>query len=136
MHAKFTAEMIRNIREQFNMHKGNPETAILVHYECPADVVKEADFVGSTSGMIKYIKEHPKLKKVYLGTECEMTANLQAEFPNVEFVKTCMIFCQHMQKINLSKIVHCLEKEENEVTVPEEVRIRALKAIERMLAIN
>ena len=136
VHAQITAEMIRNIRHDFKLSREDPTTAVLVHWECHPDVLKEADFHGSTSAMIKYLYSHPELKRVYLGTECEMTANMQNEFPQIEFVRTCAIACQHMGKITLHKILHALETEQPEVTVPEEIRIRALRSIKRMLAIN
>ena len=86
--------------------------------------------------MIQYIIEHPNLKRVYLGTECEMTANLQNEFPQIDFVRTCAIACRHMAKITLDKILKALEEEKPEVVVPEEIRVKALKSIQRMLEIS
>ncbi len=136
VHAQITAEMIRNIRHDFSLSPEDKSTAVLVHWECHPDVLKEADFHGSTSAMIKYLYSHPELKRVYLGTECEMTANMQNEFPQIEFVRTCAIACQHMGKITLHKILKALETEQPEVTVPEEIRVRALGSIKRMLAIN
>ena len=85
--------------------------------------------------MIGYIKEHTELERVYLGTECEMTANLQNEFPQIEFVRTCAIACQHMAKITLDKILKALEEEQPEINLPEDVRVKAYRSIERMLAI-
>lgn len=136
VHEQFTAQMIRDIRTQYNIAKGNPETAILVHWECSPEVIKESDFHGSTSQMGKYLKDHPELKRVYLATECEMAANLEMEFPTIEFVKTCNIFCQHMRKITLDKILYSLEHEVFEVTVDPTIAAKAKQAIDRMLAIN
>ncbi|HLC97322.1 MAG TPA: quinolinate synthase [Candidatus Nanoarchaeia archaeon] len=141
VHEKISLEMVQNIRVQYQLPKHqpgetNPETAVLVHWECLPEVRKEADFCGSTSHMIRYVREHPSLQRVYLGTECEMAANLQNEFPQIDFVRTCAIACQHMAKITLDKIVQCLEAEQPEVLVPEEIRIRALKPIARMLQIK
>ncbi len=144
VHEKISLEMVRNIRKQFGLARHDaydremdkPITAVLVHWECLPEVRQEADFCGSTSQMIKYVKEHPTLKRVYLGTECEMSANLQNEFPQIDFVRTCAIACQHMAKITLDKMLTALETEQPEVTVPEEIRLRALKPIERMLRIR
>ncbi|MDP3639957.1 MAG: quinolinate synthase [Nanoarchaeota archaeon] len=141
VHEKISLEMVQNIRDQYHLPKHQPgktlpETAVLVHWECLPEVRKEADLCGSTSQMIRYVREHPSLQRVYLGTECEMAANLQNEFPQIDFVRTCAIACQHMAKITLDKIVKCLETEQPEVTVPEEIRRRALKPIERMLQIK
>lgn len=135
VHEQITADMIRNIRNMHHLKKGDPQTAVLVHWECKNEVLQEADFYGSTSQMRRHIVEHPQLKRVYLGTECEMTANLQHEFPHVEFVKSCAVFCKHMRKITIEKMVQALEKESPEIIVPEHIRLQAKKSIERMLAI-
>lgn len=135
VHEQFKPEHIQQIREQYNIPKGSEEAAVLVHWECPPDVVAEADYCGSTSQMAQYIVEHPALKRVYLATECEMAANLASEFPSVEFVRSCSIYCQHMRKITLEKILYSLEHEVYEVDVDPQVAQRAKKAIDRMLAI-
>ncbi len=135
VHEKLTVADIRRIRREHDIPRGSASAAVLVHWECPPDVLKEADFYGSTSQMIRYIRNHPELERVYLGTECEMSANLANEFPSVEFVRTCQIYCQHMRKITLDKIRFSLENEVHEVTVPEDIRRRALVPIERMLAV-
>ncbi len=136
VHEKFTAALIRQIRKQYGLSKGAPDTAVLAHWECPAEVLEEADFYGSTSQMADYIRRHPALKRVYLATECEMAANLALEFPQVEFVRTCQVFCQHMRKITLEKILFSLEHDVYQIQVPPEVARRARAAIERMLAIG
>jgi quinolinate synthase len=135
VHEKFTPELIREIRAHHELEKGNPETAVLVHWECSSNVLEEADFYGSTSEMAQYIRDHPELKRVFLGTECEMSANLASEFPNVEFARSCQNFCQHMQKITLEKILYSLENEVFEVNVDEQIAKKALTSIERMLKI-
>ncbi len=136
VHEKFTAQMLRSIREQYNIPKHSEDSAILVHWECKPEVLEECDFYGSTTQMSIYIADHPKLKRVYLATECEMVANLELEYPNIEFVRSCSSFCEHMRLITLEKILRSLEEEVFEVTVPEDVANRARKAIDRMLAIS
>ncbi len=135
VHEQITAEMVQAIRKQYGLFREDSATAVLVHWECRPEVLAEADFHGSTSAMIKYIKDHPLLQRVYLGTECEMTANLQNEFLGIEFVRTCALACQHMAKITLDKILDALTREAPEVQVPEHIRLRALHSIERMLEI-
>jgi len=138
VHEKFTLEMLLDIREQYSIPKGRPGRAILAHWECPPKVLEEADFYGSTSQMANYIsKNSPEL--VFLATECEMSANLEGEFPQTEFVRTCQIFCSHMGQITLDGILSALETEDpikHEVTVDPKVRMRALKPIQRMLALS
>lgn len=138
VHDKFTMEDIRMIREQYNIPKGHPKKAVLVHWECQPDVVKEADFCGSTTQMANYIKEK-KPERVFLATECEMAANLSMEFPETEFIRQCNVYCQHMRKITLPKILSALEtedKEKHEVFVDEEIRKKALIPIQKMLEIR
>src|SRR3989344_3187702 len=120
VHEQISVEMVKGIRKQFGLPKlaggeKNPETAVLVHWECLPEVRKEADFCSSTSKMASYVKEHPSLKKVFLGTECEMTENMQAEFPQIEFIRTCSVSCQHMARITIDKILETLENEAPEV---------------------
>jgi len=136
VHEQFTADQLRMIREQYDMPKGAGDRAVLVHWECPPEVLAEADFYGSTSQMARYIAEHAELKRVYLATECEMAANLASEFPAVEFVKSCSVYCQHMRKISLEKLKTCLEQEIYEVHVDAAVAERARASINRMLAIK
>jgi len=136
VHEKISAEEIRRIRRQFDLKKGSSDSAVLVHLECPPEVLAEADYYGSTSGMAKYLLEHPNLKKVYLGTECEMTSNLQNEFPQIDFVRACQVFCQHMRKITLDKILFSLENEVYEINVEENIRRKAKTSIDRMLSIG
>jgi len=135
VHEKFTVEILRGIRRQYNLIKGSEETAVLAHWECLPEVLAEADYYGSTSQMAQYIAKHPKLKRVFLATECEMAANLALEYPQVEFVKTCNMFCQHMRRITLEKILYSLEHEVYEISVAPAIAARARQAIDRMLEV-
>lgn len=135
VHERFELKHILDIRQQYDIPKGSSDSAVLVHWECLPEVVAESDFYGSTTQMGKYIAEHPELKRVFLGTECEMAANLASEFPQVEFVKSCNIFCQHMKKITLEKILHSLQHEVHEVHVDPEIAVRARQSIDRMLEV-
>ena len=95
VHEKFSSNEINDIRKQ------NPGIKIIAHPECPPDVISASDFAGSTSSMVRYVKnEQPK--KVLLVTECSMSDNIQIENPNVEFIKPCNL-CPHMKKITLKK---------------------------------
>ena len=88
VHAQFNGADLQLLRQQYDIPKGHPRRAILAHWECPPDVLQEADFHGSTSQMANYIWEHQP-ERAYLATECEMAANLEAEFPQTEFVRAC-----------------------------------------------
>lgn len=135
VHEQFKPEHIIEIRRQYDIPRGSDEGAVLVHWECPPDVVAEADYCGSTSQMGQYIQERPQLKRVFLATECEMAANLASEFPSVEFVRTCNIHCQHMRQITLEKILDSLRYERYEVDVDPGIAQKALTAINRMLEV-
>jgi quinolinate synthase len=127
VHERFTAEELRSYRIQ------TPGVQIIAHPECPPDVLAEADFVGSTAGMINYVKsERPD--KVVMVTECSMADNVAVEVPDVEFVRPCNL-CPHMKKITLEKIKACLENMSPVVTVAPEIAGRARRAVERMLAV-
>ena len=128
VHERFTAEELRVYRD---MHPG---IQIIAHPECPSDVLEEADFVGSTAGMIQWVKtEQPR--QVVMVTECSMSDNVQVENPNVQFIKPCNL-CPHMKTITLPKVLDCLENEKNEILIPEIISRKARKAVERMVAIG
>jgi quinolinate synthase len=128
VHERFTAAEIRAYRAQ------NPGITVLAHPECPPEVVAEADFAGSTAAMIGYVgKHHPA--RVILVTECSMSDNVAAEYPDVDFVRPCNL-CPHMKRITLEGILHALQTMTVEVTVDPAVSARARKAIDRMLAVK
>jgi len=128
VHERFTAKDIRDLRQ------GHPGVVVLAHPECPPEVVAEADFTGSTSGMIDFVgKQRPA--RVVLVTECSMSDNVAVEFPDVDFVRPCNL-CPHMKAITLPKILHALETMSVEVTVDPAVAARARKSVERMLKVG
>ena len=128
VHERFTAEEVRSYRRQF------PGVKVIAHPECSPEVLAEADMVGSTSGMIRYVAaERPQ--RVVMVTECSMSDNVAAEFPDLEFVRPCTI-CPHMKRITLANIAASLESLQHVVTVPSEVAERARRSVERMLAVG
>ena len=128
VHEKFSGEDVRQIRE------AHPGAIVLAHPECPPDVLEEADFAGSTSALSNQVKESGA-RKVVLLTECSMSDNVAADNPGVEFVKPCNL-CPHMKRISLENIYDALLTMKHEVTVPENVRLRAKAAIDAMLALG
>lgn len=128
VHERFTAEELRQFRRSW------PGVQIIAHPECPEDVLAEADFVGSTSGMIRHVGE-ARPDRVVMVTECSMSDNVAVEHPDVEFVRPCNL-CPHMKRITLPKILRSLERMEHRVTVEPEVAARARRALERMLEIR
>ena len=128
VHEQFNDEEINEIR------KNNPGIKIIAHPECPPDVINASDFAGSTSGMIKYVKDNQP-KKVMMVTECSMSDNVQIDNPNVQFIKPCNL-CPYMKTISLPKVLDCLEKETNEILIPEIIIKKAQRAVERMVSVG
>lgn len=127
VHERFTAEELRGYR---TMHPG---IQIIAHPECPQDVLAEADFVGSTAGMINWVKDE-RPRQVVMVTECSMSDNVAVEVPETEFIRPCNL-CPHMKRITLEGIRDALRDMKHEVTIEPEVAERARVAVERMLAV-
>ncbi len=128
VHERFSREDLRTFREQV------PGVEILAHPECPPEVLAEADFVGSTSGMIRHVTER-RPQRVVLLTECSMSDNVAVDCPDVEFVRPCNL-CPHMKRITLNKIQHALERLEPAIEIPSHIAIPARRAVERMLSVG
>ena len=128
VHEKFTGKEIEEIKSE------NPGIKIIAHPECPPDVIAASDFAGSTSSMIDYVK-NKQPKKVMLVTECSMSDNVEADNPNVSFIKPCNL-CPYMKKINLKKILECLENETNEIILDNKTIEAARKSVIRMTEIG
>lgn len=128
VHEQFTADDIRGYREQF------PGVKVVAHPECDLPVLDAADMVGSTAGMIRYLaNERPE--KVVLITECSMSDNVSAEFPEIDFVRSCTL-CPHMKKITLQAIIDSLRLNRYRIEVEPEIARRAARAVERMLEVG
>lgn len=125
VHEQFTAQDIRDFRENY------PGVVVLAHPECPPDVVDEADYSGSTAGMSGYVGEHHP-GRVVLVTECSMSDNVSAQYPDIEFVKPCNL-CPHMKRIELDNILTALQNMEHEVTIDPAIADDARRSVERML---
>ncbi|MGN6284388.1 MAG: quinolinate synthase NadA [Afipia sp.] len=128
VHERFTGDELRTYRE------ADPSVQIIAHPECPPDVLKEADFTGSTAHMINWVRDH-KPKRVVMVTECSMADNVQAELPQIEFVKPCNL-CPHMKRITLSKILDSLVYMREEVTIDPMIADKARRSVERMISLK
>ncbi len=128
VHERFTGDELRTYRRE------TPGIEIIAHPECPPDVLAEADFVGSTAGMIGWVTEH-RPERVVMVTECSMSDNVAAEVPDVDFIRPCNL-CPHMKRITLAGIRQALEHDRYEVTIDPVIATRALVPIEAMLAIG
>ncbi|MBM3694810.1 MAG: quinolinate synthase NadA [Actinobacteria bacterium] len=129
VHERFTPEEIGRWRRAYG---GDLE--VLAHPECPPEVLAAADYVGSTSGMVRHLEAAPA-PRVLLVTECSMSDNVAVNFPGIEFVRPCNL-CPYMKRITLPKILDSLIHLRYEVAVDPDVARRARRAVERMLAVG
>lgn len=128
VHERFTAQDLRDFRAY------NPDTRIIAHPECPPDVVAEADFSGSTSGILDYV-ERERPAKAMLVTECSMASNISDNLPDVEFVGPCNM-CPYMKKITLEKILWSLHSMQGAVEVDPAISDKARLAVQRMIDLS
>ena len=125
VHERFTGDELRRYREN------EPGIRIIAHPECPPDVIAEADFTGSTAHMIDWVRTK-RPKRIVMVTECSMADNVQAELPDVEFVRPCNL-CPHMKRITLPKILDSLVYMKEEVVIDPAIAERARASVERMV---
>ena len=128
VHERFTAGELRHYRES------DPSLKIIAHPECPPDVLEEADYTGSTAGMIEWVR-NKRPRRVVMVTECSMADNVQAELPDVEFVRPCNL-CPHMKRITLPKILDSLVYLRQEVVIDPAIAGRARRSVERMVSLK
>jgi len=125
VHERFTGDELRLYRDT------DPNLQIIAHPECPPDVLAESDFTGSTAHMIDWVRrERPK--RIVMVTECSMADNVQAELPEVEFVRPCNL-CPHMKRITLPKILDSLVYMKEEVVIDPMIAEKARRSVERMV---
>ena len=127
VHERFTGQQARHARERF-------DAKLVAHPECPPDVLAEADFVGSTSAMGRWLAQERPVR-VALITECSMADNLRTQFPEIDFVQPCNL-CPHMKRITLPNIHACLVELKHEVEVPADIALGARRALQRMLEVG
>jgi quinolinate synthase len=128
VHHQITPEHVLSVRN--NM----PNVKVLVHPECREDVINLADAVLSTSAMVKYAKESPA-QEFLIVTECGLSDRLLLEMPEKKFYKSCQL-CHYMKMITLDGVRDALREQRYEITLPEDIRIAAERAIDRMLELS
>jgi quinolinate synthase len=130
VHDRITAEDVEAARKSY------PKAVVLAHPECRIEVLELADYVTSTSGMLRYVQAS-SAKEFIVGTELGLLYRLRKDNPDRIFhpLRNDMI-CPNMKKTTLTSIVNALEKMENVINVPEEIRVPAKKTLDRMIAIS
>ena len=128
VHAAILAETIKEAK------KIRPKAKVIAHPESPKDVLKLADHVCGTGGMIKYAKKS-KAKEFIVATEEGMTNRLKQEVPGKKFYPAAGV-CFAMKAVNLKNVYKALKEGKHEVKVPENTRLKAKKALDKMLEIG
>jgi quinolinate synthase len=136
VHARFRPEMVTRIREEL------PDVEVMAHPECRHEVVLEADRVGSTSQILRWVDEAPAGATIAIATELNLVRRLDDQHPDkrVVFLDDTVCFCATMNRIDLPHLVWVLEslvdgEVVNEIRVDERTRHWARVALERMLAL-
>jgi quinolinate synthase len=126
-HERLTVDDVRLAKTDY------PDALFLAHPECPPEVLALADHVCSTSGMYSFARENPA-QRFIVGTEAGILYRLRKENPEKEFIlPTTRLICPNMKLTSLEDILKALQTMSPQVTVPEEIRIPAKVALDRML---
>ncbi len=129
IHDNLTA---KNVEEARAIH---PDAVVMAHPECPPEVLDAADVIRSTSGMLQFAKESEHSEFI-VATEVGLLYPLQKQNPGKKFYPaSAEMICQDMKKTTLEDVLRSLEEEGHVVTVPEDIRVKALNAVERMMAV-
>lgn len=129
-HLRITKEHIEELKKQY------PRAKVLIHPECHQEVVALADFVGSTTQIMSYCK-NSDAGAFIIGTEMGVVERLERDYPDKTFILACpKAFCHNMKLHTLGDILNSLENEVNEITLSEDLRLKALVPIEKMIAIS
>jgi len=135
VHEIFSREKITKLKERY------PNAKLLAHPECEEVILKMADYIGSTTGLLKYATKSPE-KEFIVATESGIIHQMQKDNPGKVFIpappnNNCACNdCPHMKRNTLEKLYLCIKNGMPEVTVPEDIIKRAVKPIERMLEIS
>ncbi len=113
-----------------------PHAKVMVHPECPPEIIRLADYVGSTAQMAKYASKS-SFKEFIVGTEKGMLHNLKIHNPDKRFyLASKKAICKDMKLTTLKNVVLALKKMQYQVKVPEKISIKAKKALDRMLGVK
>jgi len=116
--------------------KLHPHALLLVHPECRPEVCSLADYIGSTRGIIEFTSNNPA-KEYIIGTELGIFHPLKKNNPNKQFFPASEdMICQNMKLITLKKVLYSLQNLKSQITIPENIRKKSLKALNRMIEIS
>ncbi len=130
VHNSISVEDVGYIKKRY------PNAKLVLHPECPKEVLTLADYVGSTAGILRYSKT-TKSNVIIVGTEKDLIHRLELENPTKRFLPlTNNFICSNMKKTTLEKIVSSLEDLKFEITIPQNLRMKAFKALNKMLEMS
>lgn len=136
VHEQFSLKKILELKEE------HPDALILAHPECKSNIIEIADHVGSTSSIIKFATNSENNKYI-IATECGILHELRKLNPNKLFIaapsensKSACNECSYMKLNTLEKLYLCLKNEEPEITISENLRLKSVESIDRMLEIS
>ena len=128
-HERFTVDDVKKVQVDY------PDALFMAHPECPPEVLAMADHICSTSGMYTFANENPA-QQFIVGTEAGILYRLRKENPDKEFIlPTTRLICPNMKLTSLEDVLQSLQTMGPQVTVPEEIRVPARVALDRMLAV-
>ena len=126
-HVRIRPDRIRELRQEY------PQAKVVVHPECTPEVIALANEVASTSGMCRYARRDD-VREMVVGTEIGLIHRLRKENPGKRFIPVSeQAICPNMKLITLEKVLWCLEEMGPEVKVPDETRLKAIAAVDKML---
>lgn len=135
VHEIFSREKISKLKVQ------HPEAIIIAHPECEEAVLELAEYIGSTSGLLKFVQKHDATTFI-VATESGILHQMQLKCPDKTFIPAppnnhCACNeCPHMKRNTLEKLYLCMQYEQPEIILPEEVIRKAKSSIDRMLEIS
>lgn len=130
VHDNVTVENIKTVREKY------PNAKVLIHPECKTEVSMLGDYIGSTSGIIDYVKNSSD-KQFVIVTEKGVADRLKRDYPEKDFILISeRMLCESMKLTTLEEVLNSLENEVNEITLDEPVRLKSAECIERMLKVS
>ena len=135
VHEQFTERQLQKLKVR------HPEAKLIAHPECEASVLAISDYVGSTRGLLEYVAKSPA-KSFIVATEVGILHLMQKARPDAELIPAppssgcnCSI-CPYMRLNSLEKLYACMRDRTPEITLPEDLRLRALKPVQRMLELS
>jgi quinolinate synthase len=136
------------VHEQFNARKltqmrmAYPEAKVIAHPECEEAVLQQADFIGSTLALLKYVESHPEQKQFIVTTEAGILHQMQRSRPDAEFLCSppnsgcnCAM-CPYMRLNTLEKLYLCMRDKTPEIQMDRDIQERALLPVQRMLEMS